>query len=155
MEEQEKRDSRLAPSEFDPSRAASTVVSHDSDEIEEQEIDEKDDEHHVDVNKAKAEFAALQRTLSSGREKADDRTLDLEKADDDFDLKDYFTSSNDANAAHGIRPKHVGVTWEDLRVEVPDIGHKVGSEFDAFGGGLCQLLFCRAVHCNLVRSCPL
>lgn len=131
MEEQEKRDSRLAPSDFDPSRAASTVVSHDSDDIEEQVNeksdrghDDQDDEHHVDVAKAKAEFAALQRTFTGGRGR-DDKTLDLEKADDDFDLTEYFTSTNEANSAHGIRPKHVGVTWEDLTVEVPDIGHKV------------------------------
>ena len=44
-----------------------------------------------------------------------------------FDLREYLTSSNDANAAAGIKHKHVGVTWEDL--EVSGIGgddNKVG-----------------------------
>lgn len=115
MEEHEKHGG-LFPSDLaiDPSRAASTVVS-------------QEDEHHVDVDKAKAEFAALQRTFSGGRdEKAD---LDIERGEDEFDLREYFTSTNDAHAAAGIRPKHVGVTWENLRVEVPDIGHKVSDDF--------------------------
>lgn len=109
LDDQEKHDSHLASFSIEPSRAPSTVVSHD--------------EHHVDVTKAKAEFAALQRTFSGRDEKTTDD--DLERGDDEFDLKEYFTSTNDAHAAHGIRSKHVGVTWQDLRVEVPDIGHKV------------------------------
>lgn len=46
---------------------------------------------------------------------------DLEKgtdANDRFDLREYLTSSNDANERAGIKHKHVGVTWEDLQVDV-------------------------------------
>ena len=47
--------------------------------------------------------------------------LDIEKGADvnePFDLREYLSSSNDANEAAGIKHKHVGVTWEDLEVEV-------------------------------------
>ena len=47
---------------------------------------------------------------------------DIEKGlpnnDDLFNLRDCLTSSNEANKAAGIQPKHVGVTWEDLQVIV-------------------------------------
>ncbi|KAI6120967.1 pleiotropic drug resistance ABC transporter [Pisolithus croceorrhizus] len=35
-----------------------------------------------------------------------------------FDLREYLTSSNDANQAAGIQHKHVGVTWDNLEVNV-------------------------------------
>jgi ABC-transporter N-terminal len=35
-----------------------------------------------------------------------------------FDVRYYLTPSNEANKAAGIKPKHVGVTWEDLQVVV-------------------------------------
>jgi len=37
-----------------------------------------------------------------------------------FNLRDYLTSSNEANKAAGIPPKHVGVTWEDLQVVIQE-----------------------------------
>ena len=47
---------------------------------------------------------------------------DIEKGVSDserpFDLREYLTSSNDANERAGIKHKHVGVTWEDFHVDV-------------------------------------
>ncbi|KAG8903275.1 hypothetical protein FRB99_003542 [Tulasnella sp. 403] len=124
-EEEEKRESRLAPSAFELSVAASTVVSSRAssiDEIQPQSFG-RANEHHVDIDKAKAEFAALERRLSRASRSSEKR--DLEKGDDDeFDLREYFTSTNEANIANGTRHKHVGVTWENLSVEVPDFGSK-------------------------------
>jgi len=49
---------------------------------------------------------------------------------DTFNLRECLTSSNEANKAAGIQPKHVGVTWEDLQVTVGgSIDHKVRSRF--------------------------
>lgn len=43
-----------------------------------------------------------------------------------FNLRDCLTSSNEANRAVWIQPKHIGVTWEGLQVMVPgDKDHKV------------------------------
>lgn len=90
--------------------------------------------HHVDVAQAEAEFNALSRQLTKRSELARQQnrsqssvagTLqqqDVEKARvddfDRFDLREYLTSSNDANQKAGIKHKHVGVVWEDLQVEV-------------------------------------
>lgn len=98
----------------------------------------------VDIRQAEAEFTQLQRTLSNPA--YDDRAQplkpehpseDLEKASDDqleaeerFDLREYLTSSNDANQAAGIKHKHVGVTWEDL--EVTGIGGQNAKESFSF-----------------------
>ena len=93
---------------------------------------------HTAVAQAENDFDQLQRSLNN-TQKIDDKasfrepdSIDLEKGRSDdrqgaFDLRDYLTSSNDANSAAGIKPKHVGVTWEDL--EVSGIGgdeNKVG-----------------------------
>ncbi|TFY82436.1 hypothetical protein EWM64_g1573 [Hericium alpestre] len=87
-------------------------------------------EHHVNVADAEAQFNALSRQFSNRSEKAskgfedvkvlDEKDVEYASVDDDapFDLRDYLTSSNDANQAAGIKHKHVGVTWEDLQVEV-------------------------------------
>ncbi|TFK26768.1 ABC-transporter [Coprinopsis marcescibilis] len=80
------------------------------------------------VARAEADFNALSRTLSrsSRRSKRQTSSNDLEKADSDgddsdrFDLREYLTSSNDANQQAGIKHKRVGVVWEDLEVEVPE-----------------------------------
>lgn len=75
----------------------------------------------VDVNEAERVFHALERRLTRESQK---RSLhnDPEKggADDDgvFNLRDYLTSSNDAQQAAGIKHKHVGVFWEDMQVNV-------------------------------------
>ncbi len=57
---------------------------------------------------------------------------DVEKGDqeDVFDLREYLQSSNDAHQSAGIKHKHVGVTWEDLEVQV------FGGEDDKVSGSL-------------------
>jgi ATP-binding cassette, subfamily G (WHITE), member 2, SNQ2 len=92
----------------------------------------------VNVEKAENTFNELSRQLTQGTV-VDDRdhgdedsrvptavgkrmTRDLEKAEVDleesFDLREYLTSSNDANERAGIKHKHVGVVWEDFHVDV-------------------------------------
>lgn len=90
------------------------------------------DAHHVNVQQAEDIFSELSRQLS-GRSVRDDlnrpsssrsvdKHEDLEKLGADteerFDLREYLQSSNDAYQSAGIKHKHVGVTWEDLTVEV-------------------------------------
>jgi len=81
---------------------------------------------HVVIAQAENDFSRVQQSLSTP--KVADKTplrdpspFDLEKGRDGdrqetFDLREYLTSSNDANSAAGIKHKHVGVTWEDLEV---------------------------------------
>ena len=112
---------------FDASAVASTVVSRSPTIQPARLSDSSSRDAPVDIRRAKEEFAALDRSITK---LSRNENLDLEKAsEDDFDLRDYFTSSNAANVAQGIRHKHVGVTWSDLRVEVPDIGSKVRTSF--------------------------
>ncbi|KAH7886334.1 pleiotropic drug resistance ABC transporter [Phlebopus sp. FC_14] len=105
---------------------------------------------HVDVQQAEYTFNDLARQLSrrSEIEQTSKQTsvtasinlsrLDLEKGSNEeqpFDLREYLTSSNDANQAAGIKHKHVGVTWEELEVNV--IGgadHKIF--IPTFGGAV-------------------
>jgi hypothetical protein len=92
----------------------------------------------VNIEQAENAFHELSRQLSQGtfvneqdrgaagsrpRTSIDSRTpKDLEKGashpEEPFDLREYLTSSNDANEAAGIKHKHVGVTWEDFHVDV-------------------------------------
>ncbi|KAH9837328.1 ABC-2 type transporter-domain-containing protein [Rhodofomes roseus] len=95
--------------------------------------------HHVDIVQAEAEFNELARALSkrsgsnsqSDNEKGEKEHRDVEKGADvsgeeTFDLRAYLTSSNDASQAAGIQHKHVGVTWEQLQVDVfGGFGHKI------------------------------
>lgn len=96
------------------------------------------DQHHIDVARAESQFNELYRALSRRsthphREgKEDDHSAnekDLEKSDDaPFDLREYLSSTNDANQRAGIAHKHVGVTWEGLSVEVAGgVDHKVST----------------------------
>ncbi|KAI0321644.1 ABC-2 type transporter-domain-containing protein [Amylostereum chailletii] len=59
-----------------------------------------------------------QGTIVSGSNEHDKK--DIEKAGDasPFDLREFLSSSNDANQRAGIKHKHVGVTWEDFEVQV-------------------------------------
>ena len=41
-----------------------------------------------------------------------------EEDDGRFNLRDFLQSSNDANQNAGLKHKHVGVTWDDLEVDV-------------------------------------
>ncbi|OSX66986.1 hypothetical protein POSPLADRAFT_1072131 [Postia placenta MAD-698-R-SB12] len=96
----------------------------------------------VDVIEAEAVFTELSRQLTrrsraSGKQSSENEkggtahVQDLEKAHSDeyeetFDLREYLSSSNDATQAAGIKHKHVGVTWENLNVQVAGAtGHKV------------------------------
>ena len=78
------------------------------------------------VAQAENDFVRVQRSLSTPKVPSKlvshiSDSVDLEKGRNDdhqetFDLREYLTSSNDANSAAGIKHKHVGVTWEDLEV---------------------------------------
>ncbi|KAG6817583.1 hypothetical protein H0H87_006960 [Tephrocybe sp. NHM501043] len=115
---------------------------------------------NVDVVDAQEQFNALARQLSirsqevhRKRSSLSEKTVgspiaDLEKAEpkgdapETFDLREYLSSSNDATQAAGIKhkpyaqPQHVGLTWEDLQVDVMGgLDHKfyvgtLGGEFD-------------------------
>ncbi len=77
--------------------------------------------HHVDIRHAEETFNELSRALSrkSTHNKGDDSDSsgDLEQGEV-FDLREYLASSNDAHQSAGIKHKHVGVTWENLKVDV-------------------------------------
>lgn len=90
----------------------------------------EDDPHsrvHVDISYAKENFNELSRQLThKSNASSTVEGKDVEKGISDnegpggepaFDLKEYLTSTNDANLEAGIKHKHVGVTWEDLQVE--------------------------------------
>ena len=85
-----------------------------------------EDDRTVDIAQAEAAFNDLSRKLSEssrlGKIVSNSPShLDIEKGpnvEKPFDLREYLSSSNDANEAAGIKHKHVGVTWEDLEVEV-------------------------------------
>jgi len=91
----------------------------------------------VNIEKAENSFNELSRQLTQGtvvddREHGDEdsrvptsmgkRARDLEKGgvdlEEPFNLREYLTSSNDANERAGIKHKHVGVVWEDFHVDV-------------------------------------
>ncbi|KAI0945373.1 hypothetical protein AcW1_001611 [Taiwanofungus camphoratus] len=83
------------------------------------------DARQVDVARAEAEFNELSRALTIRSRATEDRSFDekdIEKAaahdEERFDLREYLSSSNDAMQSAGIKHKHVGVTWENLRVDV-------------------------------------
>jgi ATP-binding cassette subfamily G (WHITE) protein 2 (SNQ2) len=92
----------------------------------------------VNIEKAENSFNELSRQLTQGTV-VDDKdqehggdsrvipvsqrtTKDIEKGEVDpeqpFDLREYLSSSNDANERAGIKHKHVGVVWEDFHVDV-------------------------------------
>jgi hypothetical protein len=87
---------------------------------------ERDVQDHVVVAQAETDFGQVQESLNTPKVASKvalrgSSSIDLEKGHDGdrqetFDLREYLTSSNDANSAAGIKHKHVGVTWEDLEV---------------------------------------
>ncbi|OSD06180.1 hypothetical protein PYCCODRAFT_1384259 [Trametes coccinea BRFM310] len=93
------------------------------------------DSHHVDVAAAEAQFHELERALSVRSRQADSddhpiKERDLEagekREETAFDLKAYLSSSNDAYQKAGLAHKHVGVTWENLQVDVVGgVGQKI------------------------------
>ena len=91
----------------------------------------------VNIEKAENSFNELSRQLTQGtvvddRDHGDETrvptsigkrpTEDVEKGGVDqeqpFDLREYLSSSNDANERAGIKHKHVGVVWENFHVDV-------------------------------------
>ncbi|KAL5519561.1 SNQ2_2 [Sanghuangporus vaninii] len=96
----------------------------------------------VDVERAEQEFHRLDRvaTIESRREILRRRTESFSAAKrkslpvydeeqgsepEPFDLREYLSSTNDKETAHGLKHKHVGVTWEDLEVKgVGGVDHK-------------------------------
>jgi ATP-binding cassette, subfamily G (WHITE), member 2, SNQ2 len=81
----------------------------------------------VNIEQAESAFHELSRQLSQGtfvddREQGVATAKDIEKGLSDpeqpFDLREYLTSTNDANERAGIKHKHVGVTWDDFHVDV-------------------------------------
>ena len=68
---------------------------------------------HIDVRRAEEEFNTLSRQLSNNT--ITDSFHDAERADEEyFNLREYLTSSNDANQKAGIRHKVITkslVTW--------------------------------------------
>lgn len=92
--------------------------------------------------KTKAEFRVSLKQLTTHPSESQSTDLvlssenlkDVERGlpdnDGPFDLRDCLTSSNEANKAAGIPPKHVGVIWEGLQVIVGgDKDHKVSTCF--------------------------
>lgn len=81
---------------------------------------------HVVVAQAETDFGLVEQSLNTPKVpnkvvSNDSDSIDPEKGRDGdrqetFDLREYLTSSNDANSAAGIKHKHVGVTWENLEV---------------------------------------
>ena len=100
----------------------------------------------VDIQRAEQEFLRLERvaTVESRREILRRRTESIsaekrkslqayneEQASEPepFDLREYLSSTNDRETAHGLKHRHVGVTWEDLEVKgVGGSEHKVGRQ---------------------------
>ena len=106
-----------------------TDISGDQRTLRKDEIEA----HHVDVQEAEQIFTDLSRALSRRSAGEPEEAYeykpssgghedDIEKGekhrDEPFDLRDYLQSTNDANQSAGIKHKHVGVTWENLQVEV-------------------------------------
>jgi hypothetical protein len=100
---------------------------------------------HVDVASAEAQFNDLARELSRHSEpKTSDADVENgDVAEGVFDLREYLTSSNDANDAAGIKHKHVGVTWENLQVDV--MGGPDSKVTDDYLDMLCPLIYLRSM----------
>lgn len=82
------------------------------------------EEGHVDVQRAKAEFAMLETSVSRHSEATrqqsnqpkDISAIEKAEADDDFDLLQYLRSVQSENSQAGIKSKHIGVSWNNLEV---------------------------------------
>ncbi|SJX65131.1 probable SNQ2-ABC transporter involved in multidrug resistance [Sporisorium reilianum f. sp. reilianum] len=85
--------------------------------------------HHVDIDRAKAEFSMLQTSLSrqseATRQNSSSSPQDLEAGkttsdhtddDDSFDLVQYLRSTQSEKSQAGIKSKHIGVSWTNLEV---------------------------------------
>jgi len=114
---------------------------------------ERDSHDHVVVTQAENDFGRVQQSLNTPNVAGkvtprDPASIDLEKGHDEnrqeaFDLREYLTSSNDANSAAGIKHKHVGVTWENLEVS------GIGGE----GNKVRRFVRCPCVFCLTTCAC--
>ena len=117
-----------------PSR---TPTLHDHEEHIRSEIDVEQAERafhrleRVTTSESRKEIQRHKSEHSVGKKGIDEE--DLEKAvvadgEEPFDLREYLSSANDKANQHGLKHKHVGVTWEDLQVDVVGgMDHKVSS----------------------------
>ncbi|CAE6385299.1 unnamed protein product [Rhizoctonia solani] len=98
---------------------ANTVVASraSSDHIEMSEVDKKHPgEQGVNVQEAQAQFNALSRRLTRQSTKNNGKSGgDMEKQET-FDLLDYLRTTSGKQDEAGFAKKHVGVTFESLRV---------------------------------------
>ena len=102
-------------------------------------------EGSVNIERAENSFHELSRQLTQGtvvddkEQRAEDAPIESRKARDvekgafdleqPFDLREYLSSSNDANERAGIKHKHAGVLWDDFHVDVlGGSGFKVGGK---------------------------
>jgi hypothetical protein len=123
---------------------------------------EHDARGHVVVAQAEVDFGQVQQSLKASKVandavSDDSASVDLERGlggdrQERFNLREYLTSSNDANSAAGIKHKHVGVTWEDLEVsgiggEENKVRHFMSYLPHVLSHGLCssdlRLYICR------------
>ena len=136
---------------------SNTSTLHDRD------IHDSDIQDRVVVAQAETDFDRAQQSLEKQKVSTDvtfrdSSPVDLEKGHDGdrqetFDLREYLTSSNDANSAAGIKHKHVGVTWEDL--EVSGIGggnNKVRRRVERFLSSLSYHPRSSALRVHICRS---
>lgn len=79
-------------------------------------------EHELRHSLSQATFLASPHEVARVSEESQDPDLEKGKpqpqAEGGFDLREYLTSSNDAYDEAGIKHKHVGVSWENLSVDV-------------------------------------
>lgn len=112
--------------------------------LREEAIHEEHISSEVNIQRAERAFHTLERvataqsrnellrrrTTSFSKEKGKLEAYDEEKGEqaEPFSLKEYLSSSNDRATANGLKHKHVGVTWEDVEVEVNGgVDYKVSS----------------------------
>lgn len=90
-------------------------------DVEKQGQSSQEPDGAVDVERSKAEFAQLQRSLSKASSLHRQRTREQngEKGaedDEEFNLGDYIRSGRERSDEQGFKHKHVGVTWNHLKV---------------------------------------
>ncbi|KAJ7070657.1 ABC-2 type transporter-domain-containing protein [Mycena amicta] len=112
-------------------------------------------DHHepssVNVAQAEAAFHELARQLSRRSQvgaspsatthTASDIEKGKEEPEEPFDLREYLTTSNDAQQQAGINHKHVSVTWDDLEVRVAGGGGPESKFYVGTFGGACLDFF--------------
>jgi ATP-binding cassette subfamily G (WHITE) protein 2 (SNQ2) len=103
---------RSDPATAVPSRAPSDVIEMS---VPEKNRGERDG---VNVHDAEAEFNALARRLTrqSTRHNEKDESVDDVEKQETFDLLDYLRSTSGKQDDAGFAHKHVGVTFQNLRV---------------------------------------